>query len=151
MRNHTLADAYTYKEEDTLQQGFEDWLLGVIKNDFNETQLAPKIKGEGGSIKLDWTGQDNTAVYLKSQEIPKIVEGIKGKTTFTVDGTRFKFLNNQWVWDANGEFEPVTGAEGQNYNYEDGSNDALSYRLGNNKRIVEAFKNNELPVKKKKS
>ena len=150
MRNHTLADAYTYKEEDTLQQGFEDWLLGVIKNDFDEAQLSPKIKGEGGSVKLDWTGQDNTAVYLKSQEIPKIVEGIKNYTTFTVDGTRFKFLNNQWVWDANGEFEPVTGAEGQNYNYEDGSNDALSYRLGNNKRIVEAFKNNELPVKKKK-
>ena len=45
--------------------------------------------------------------------------------------------------------EPVTGAEGQNYNYKDGSNDALAYRLGNNKQIVDAFKDNKLPKKKK--
>jgi len=147
IKKNLLADAYNFNNASELEAGLKKWLFDIVKDKHLNTEGG---EGEGGSIKLDWTGQDNTAVYLKSQEIPKIVEGIKGKTTFTVDGTRFKFLNNQWVWDANGEFEPVTGAEGQNYNYEDGSNDALSYRLGNNKRIVEAFKNNELPVKKKK-
>ena len=147
IKKNLLADAYSFNNASELEAGLKKWLFDIVQDKHLNTEGG---ESEGGSIKLDWTGQDNTAVYLKSQEIPKIVEGIKGKTTFTVDGTRFKFLNNQWVWDANGEFEPVTGAEGQNYNYEDGSNDALSYRLGNNKRIVEAFKNNELPVKKKK-
>ena len=136
IKQNLLADAYDFNNFDDLEVGLKDWLFNIVKDKHLNTEGG---KGEGGSVKLDWTGTDNTAVYLKSQEIPKIVEGIKGKTTFTVDGTRFKFLNNQWVWDANGEFEPVTGAEGQNYNYEDGSNDALSYRLGNNKRIANAL------------
>ena len=147
IKKNLLADAYNFNNASELEAGLKKWLFDIVQDKHLNTEGG---EGEGGSVKLDWTGQDNTAVYLKPREIPKIVEGIKGKTTFTVDGTRFKFLNNQWVWNANGEFEPVTGAEGQNYNYEDGSNDALSYRLGNNKRIVEAFENNELPVKKKK-
>ena len=31
------------------------------------------------------------------------------------------------------------GAEGQNYNYKDGSSEALLYRLGNNSKIAEAL------------
>ena len=147
IKKNLLADAYNFNNASELEAGLKKWLFDIVEDKHLTTEGG---EGEGGSVKLDWTGQDNTAVYLKPREIPKIVEGIKGKTTFTVDGTRFKFLNNQWVWDANGEFEPVTGAEGQNYNYKDGSNDALKYRLGNNKQIVDAFENNGLPVKKKK-
>jgi len=147
IKENLLADAYSFNNASELETDLKSWLFDIVEDKHLNTEGE---EGEGGSVKLDWTGTDNTAVYLKPKQIPKIVEGIKDYTTFTVDGTRFKFLNNQWVWDANGEFEPVTGAEGQNYNYKDGSNDALKYRLGNNKQIVDAFENNELPVKKKK-
>jgi len=148
--SHQAADVWTDENSSEYEGKLVNWLVGVAKKSYDQGDAKEDLSIEGSSVKLDWTGQDNTAVYLRSEQIPKIVQGIKDKTTFTVDGTRFKFLNNQWVWDANGEFESVTGAEGQNYNYKDGSNDALKYRLGNNKQIVDAFENNGLPVKKKK-
>tara|TARA_S200002703_G_C3802558_1_gene248131 strand:- start:5963 stop:7354 length:1392 start_codon:yes stop_codon:yes gene_type:complete len=148
--SHQAADVWSDENSSEYEAKLVNWLVGAAKQSYNQAESKEELSTkEESSIKLDWTGNDNSAVYLRTEQIPSIVEGIKDKTNFTVDGTRFKFINNQWEWDANGKFEPVTGAEGQNYNYKDGSNDALAYRLGNNKQIVDAFKDNKLPKKKK--
>ena len=113
------------------------------KTDFESSQENPRTReSEQRSVKLDWTGPDNTAVYLRSTEIPGIAKGIRERTTFVIDGTRFKFSKDQWVWtgeDGKG-LVPVTGSKGQNYDHKDGSDEALLYRLNNNPTISEALK-----------
>ena len=137
IKKNLLADAYDFNNASELEAGLEKWLFDIVEDKYLNTEGGKSVKG---NIKLDWTGSDNTAVYLRPTDIPNIAEGVRERTTFVVGGTRFKYLNNQWEWDANGEFEPVTGAEGQNYDHKDGSDEALLYRLNNNPIISEALK-----------
>ena len=135
--NHQAADVWNSSGAD-YETRIENWLVGIAKADYDKAQPKTEL-GKGDNLKLGWVGEDNTAVYLKPEELPNIVKGIKERTTFIVDGTRFKYLNDQWAWKVDGPFKPVMGAEGQNYNYKDGSSEALLYRLGNNSKIAEAL------------
>tara|TARA_R110000744_G_scaffold62807_2_gene129531 strand:+ start:4564 stop:5931 length:1368 start_codon:yes stop_codon:yes gene_type:complete len=138
--NHQAVDVWNNSGAD-YETRIEDWLVGVAKADYDKAQTKEQISSVKGNIKLDWTGSDNTAVYLRPTDIPNIAEGVRERTTFVVGGTRFKYLNNQWVWDASGKGdEPVTGSKGQNYDHKDGSDEALLYRLNNNPIISEALK-----------
>ena len=138
MKEQVSAWAFDASNQNDLEAKMTDWFVGLAEADFDSSREKPKLR-EGGSLKLGWTGSDNTAVYLKPEALPTITKGIKERKTFLVDGTRFKYLNEQWIWDANGDFEPVKGAEGQNYNYKDGSDKALLYRLGDHPAIAEAL------------
>ena len=142
MKEQVSAWAFDANNQAELESKMMDWFVGLAKTDFESSQENPRTrKGEQRSVKLDWTGPDNTAVYLRPTEIPGIAKGAKERTTFVVGGTRFKYLNNQWVWDASGKGdEPVTGSKGQNYDHKDGSDEALLYRLNNNPIISEALK-----------
>ena len=138
IKKNLLADAYDFNNASELEAGLEKWLFDIVEDKYLNTEGGKSVKG---NIKLDWTGSDNTAVYLRPTDIPNIAEGVRERTTFVVGGTRFKYLNNQWVWDASGKGdEPVTGSKGQNYDHKDGSDEALLYRLNNNPIISEALK-----------
>ena len=138
IKKNLLADAYDFNNASELEAGLEKWLFDIVEDKHLNTEGGKSVKG---NIKLDWTGSDNTAVYLRPTDIPNIAEGVRERTTFVVGGTRFKYLNNQWVWDASGKGdEPVTGSKGQNYDHKDGSDEALLYRLNNNPIISEALK-----------
>ena len=139
MRDHTLADAYTYKEEDTLQQGFEDWLLGVVKNDFNETQSAPKIKGEGKIALNSVLNKDNSTMRADKSELATAVKNIKDKKSFGVDGTIFAWDEKagQWKYQKDGNMAPVPSDPANPGG--DGSAEAMLFIWNYNSSIANAL------------
>ena len=146
IRNHQLASAYSYNNEGKLQQDFENWLLGVVRNDFDQARLAPKVKGGGGNLNVGLNNRSNSDMILNPNERPNMIKGIQGKGSWFIDGTMFAWdvKTNQWKYQEfkdgkiNDKLQPIPGdPQGK---FKDGSDDALLFRFSNDPDVLEALK-----------
>jgi|TARA_R110001592_G_scaffold197061_1_gene444949 hypothetical protein len=99
-KEHTLASAYGYNNQDLLKAGLQNWLVGVVENKFNETTENPKGKSSDKIAMNLVLNKDYSTMRADKQELANAVKAIKSKQSFGIDGSLFAWDKGaqQWVY-----------------------------------------------------
>jgi len=138
IKQNLLADAYGPNNTKALKASLEEWLYGLVKNKYENTQPKPS---KSGQLQLGLRGANNTSLYMDAKEKQEAIKGLKEKVSFFIDGTEISWSESKqaWMYDDYADGASLIPGDSQG-RFDDGSSEALLFRFKNDPDIKKALK-----------